>query len=169
MIIALAAAGMLTGHVIGYGISDATKAPDHGYLSLAGPIVGLIAVLVTTNMAIKVVRRAKVIVPSWRWLLFTQVAFFVVLETTERVVTGSLTDLGSLPVLLGLAAQIPVAIVLRWLTGTTVRLISRWAEIDRPVFSTPEVFRWHTPVVVATRSARFVPVGLRGPPVLNSQ
>lgn len=129
---ALAAAGALVGHQIGYAF-DADARAGHGHLSVVGPMVVGIAFVAAWAAAVRVVRSDPGRAPSWRRLAALQTAAFLVLEVGERVVLDA--DVGSLlslPVLIGLVVQPFVALAALELVGVAGALIARFVDGSHP-------------------------------------
>lgn len=104
---ALAGAGALVGHEIGY-LAAADAGAGHGHIAWLMPIALGVAIVGFWASAVSVLRRLPTPPPSIGALTAVQVAAYIVLEVGERA-AGFGGSLFSLPVLLGLLAQPLVA------------------------------------------------------------
>lgn len=167
-LILVAWAGVLAGHMLGYGVSGllgAISATPHAHLDpLADVLVPLGAIALTAIAATDPSRsgwRRGLTVPR---LAGVQSVLYLVLEWGERAVQGhGLAELLSLPVIAGFVAQLVVAVVV----VSTVRLVWRATRI-RPLVMAP----WprlvpaepRAPLPATTRDPRHG-AGARAPPV----
>ena len=117
----LAAAGVLAGHAVAYVVTGTDPGPEHDYLGHAPQVVGSLATLALLGLALH--ERSLRPGSARRFAPVAPVAF-VCQEHLERLAhTGALPWLFTTPAfLLGLALQLPVAIVcvlvVRRVTGT---------------------------------------------------
>ena len=116
-IAALAGAGSLVGHEIGY-LADPAAASGHDYLAVLAPFAIAGAVLAIWVSALSVLRRIPGRAPNVAALATTQSALYLTFEVGERLVGSTDSPLLSLPVALGLLAQPVVA----WLAIRALRL-----------------------------------------------
>jgi hypothetical protein len=163
-VVALAAAGTMTAHELGY-LTDAGAADGaHTYFGVLGPIVVLALCIAAWFAAMRIVRRDVGRAPSFALLAGLQVGAYVVMEVAEQVTSGVAPEPISIPVLLGLALQ-PVA---AWVALQTLdaghRIIRALFVDDVPTLpSRPVVFATPVASVVGTKLPSRLRV--RGPPV----
>lgn len=108
-------------------------------------------------------------------LLPLQLAIFIGQETIELLATGRLTSLEDVPLLWGLAGQLPVALLaaifLRWASIAVERAIDRlsfWLDlVAAPPTLTASVAAAPVPVVILAGADRSMAGRKRGPPRLS--
>lgn len=161
--LALAMAGTLAAHQLGYGMSTFLAAsggvPDHAHM---GPMIGVSLAIAAIAGAVLMVRRAGAPAPGAAALAATQTVLFLVLEVAER--HGDVVALVSSPaVWWGLAAQPLIAWVVLWLVGVGRLVAARLAHLVPVPAPGADV-----PVVGGTSAllvpGRFVLRRWRGPP-----
>lgn len=162
---ALAVAGTLAGHELGYLTERGRDGVSHAYLGALGPIVALTLCAAAWMAAVRVLRRDTGRAPSFVMLAGIQAALFVAMEIGERITTGSVSSLQSLPVVLGLLLQPLTA----W---AALRLLAAGRRIIEALFAraaltaTPAalpLLRWKTTAFDdATIGGR---LRVRGPPM----
>lgn len=129
--IALAGAGMMLAHQIGY-LSEPGSSAGHEYFTILGPFALIAAATALWAGAVSVLRRQTAMAPSFAHLVSLQLALFMVIEVAERAIGDAPGSLLSRPVLLGLLAQPAVA----WTARRLLRLGSRlllWASRSRGI------------------------------------
>lgn len=105
---ALAVAGMLTAHQLGY-LSDSARVVSHEHLAVLGPAALLMVSVAGWFAAARVVRLDAGGAPSWLALSGIQIILFLLMEFAEHLVAGSVSSLWSTPVILGVVLQPLVA------------------------------------------------------------
>lgn len=160
--IGLGLAGVLVGHVLGYGLAELlpwrAPMPDHAHL---GPLASVAVAAAGLGFVVAVVRRAAAPLPRPAVLAAVQVALFGLLEFAER--GGDLAALVTSPaVWLGLVAQPVVAWLMHRLVGLGIAAIERLAAWVPP----PAAPALPQPVVagIVPVRGRFVLRRWRGPP-----
>jgi predicted outer membrane lipoprotein len=110
LVVPVAAAGLLATHALAYELTGASVGRVHGYLAHAPQVVGLLATLSLVGLALQ--QRSVGRLSAWSFSLLAPLGF-ACQEHLERLVhTGELPWLlTSPPFLLGLALQVPVALV----------------------------------------------------------
>ena len=161
------AAGVLTAHWLAYRLTSTPTDPFHGYLEHAPQVLLLLAL---AGMILAAVTARVDAPPSWAFP-FVGLATFVLQEHLERLVHGGGAPflLTSPAFLLGLALQIPVALVAwalaRWLLGAVRQGRPRTPPRVRIVLA-----RVVDPISVLARDRRRQTAGSRpagaAPPVL---
>ena len=154
-VVALAAAGMLVGHQLGY-LADSDARAGHVHLGLIGPVVIVAAIAAAWFAAVRVVRADPGRPPRWWTLSAVQVALYAVLEVGERVILDAdVGSLASLPVALGLLAQPIVAWVALEFVGAAGDLISRFVDgAEPPRHDPPGPSRRPALLLLPVRSSR---------------
>ena len=169
----LAVPGALLAHSFAYlwahpGAITLNVGRAHGYLPVAGPLVGLAGVLVLIWLAVLGVRAAGAATrPGVLRLAALQALMFLAQEAIEVLAGGaSLAELPGEPaILMGLVLQIPVAALLVGLVKAGSVLVGLvLVQRRRETEFTPEP----TMPTLATVSIRPVvlSIGRRGPPVV---
>lgn len=124
---ALAAAGALGAHQLGYLVGDGGSV-SHGYLGVVGPLVLLAASIAAWVAGVRILRHDPGRAPAFSTLAGVQIAVFLAMEVGERLSTGSLASLLSSPVLLGLFLQPVVAFVALRLLDVGRELVEGWRD-----------------------------------------
>ena len=109
----LSAVGCLIGHAAGYAIVGMSRrdAQVHGYLSFAPQFLAICAAVVAAVLALRLSGRLTGRIAAWPFALLPPLAFCAQ-ELIERLVAGLPAHAVFEPaVLVGLAAQLPVAYV----------------------------------------------------------
>jgi hypothetical protein len=162
---ALAAAGTMTAHEIGYLGETGESVVSHEYFGVLGPIVILALCAAAWFGALSVLRRDTGRAPSLALLAGVQVGLFAAMEIGERISIGSTSSLLSTPVLLGLVLQPLVAWAALRLLSASRRIIEAFFVAEAPTIS-PVVLQlphWRIDVRVdAVLGARH---RVRGPPM----
>ena len=157
-----AAASVVLGHAIAYGVTGTQTGGMHDYLAHAPQVVFILASLAVLGLAADVRARRHSPVP----LAALGVGAFVAQEHLERLIhTGHVPFLFASPVLwLGIALQLPLAAVI-WLVAR--RLAEDIAApARRPARQVPRLVQLLAPRVLPPVAS--APVGAcpaRGPPV----
>jgi hypothetical protein len=116
-LVALAGAGMMLAHQVGY-MTDSTRGAGHEHFGILGPIAVLGTLVALWSAAVSVVHRAltrhtgprmTTNGPSFFQLTVFQSILYAAMEAAERLVGDAPGTLWSLPVVVGLAAQPLVA------------------------------------------------------------
>lgn len=118
-IAALAGAGTLVGHELGY-LAEAGARSGHDYFALVAPLAIVGVVVAMWASAVSVLRRGALRAPSVAALASAQALLYLGFEIGERTVGATESPLFSLPVILGLLAQPLVA----WLAVHALKLTS---------------------------------------------
>ncbi|MEQ8716719.1 MAG: hypothetical protein RIE08_03845 [Acidimicrobiales bacterium] len=160
LVLPLAGAGAIIGHGLGYG---AVTPVGHTYMAVVAPLATLLAGGALAVGAVSSLRRSGQH-PTLAGLAVAQVVIYTLIEVTEHTL-GALDPggLASPAVLLGLAAQLPVA----WLLARLFRLAEVVvARLARRRFRAPVCAASPPPVVSLRPIARLVarPGPPRGPP-----
>ena len=162
---ALAAAGTMAGHELGYLAESGDGGVSHAYFGTLGPVVVVALCAAAWTGAVGVLRRDTGRTPSLALLAGLQIGVFAAMEIGERITTGTTGSLSSTPVLLGLALQPCVAWVALRLLATSRRIIEALflSEVSVLASAALSLTRWHagTPLnaVVGNR------LRVRGPPM----
>jgi hypothetical protein len=109
----LAAVGCLIGHAVGYALvgTSPRDAHVHGYLAFAPQFLAICAALVAASLALRLSGRLTGRVAAWPFALLPPLAFSAQ-ELIERLAAGLPAHAVLEPaVFVGLAAQLPVALV----------------------------------------------------------
>lgn len=163
---ALAAAGTLAGHELGYLAESGDGGVSHAYLGALGPIIVLALCTAAWIGAVRVLRRDSGRPPSFAMLAGVQIGVFAAMEVGERVTTGSASSLLSVPVILGLVVQPLVAWAALRLLATGRRIIEALFVRDAPSLTaaTFPLQRWtvETPITAIVGNR----LRVRGPPVV---
>lgn len=159
-----AAASVLLGHAIAYGVTGTPTGGMHDYLAHAPQVVFILASLAVLGLAADTRARRHSPVP----LATLGIGAFVAQEHVERLIhTGHLPFLFASPVLwLGIALQLPLAIAIWFIARRlaediatparrTARRLPRFAQLIVPLVLLP---------VAATPGAAFP---ARGPPLAS--
>lgn len=159
-----AAASVIVGHAIAYGVTGTPAGGMHGYLAHAPQVVFVLASLAVLGLAADARARRHSPMP----LALLGVGAFVAQEHLEHLIhTGHLPFLLASPVLwLGVVLQLPLAVVI-WLVARRLA-----EEIAAPLRRTaPHVQRLvallAAPVLPPLASAHAVACPARGPPVCS--
>lgn len=161
----LAPLGVVSGHVVGYGLAgqEAALAGGHSHL---GPLVWLGLALTGMSMAWVALRPEEP--PRRSWLVGIQLSSFLCLEASEQLLAGhSMVEFASEPSLyLGLVAQLATAgllvlgMRLARSSGQRIRALLSRRTLDLPAANRP----WQ-PISIARRSLLVVSsASQRGPP-----
>jgi len=163
-IVALAAAGTMAAHELGY-LADRDPADGaHAYFGMLGPVVLLALCVAGWFSAVRIVRRDAGRAPSLMLLAGLQLGGYLTMEIGERLFTDSAPALISPPVLIGLMLQPAIA----WLA---LRLLSAGRRIIEALFVgtapplAPAAPLLPTPVVAIVGAVLPVRLRVRGPPV----
>ncbi|MDP6078397.1 MAG: hypothetical protein QF638_09450 [Acidimicrobiales bacterium] len=169
----LAVPGALLAHSIAYlwthpGSITLDVGRSHGYMPVAGPLVGLAGMVVLVWLAILGVRATGPDTkPGVLRLAVLQALVFLTQETVELLTGGaSLVELlGEPAILLGLALQLPVAALLIWLVRVGSVLVELLFVLNRPGAGSSQESPLPALAMVAARPV-VLSVGRRGPPVV---
>ncbi|MFT4773731.1 MAG: hypothetical protein ACI9ME_001033 [Ilumatobacter sp.] len=163
---ALAAAGAMTAHEIGYLAETGESIVSHEYFGVLGPVVVIALCVAAWFGAVRVLRRDTGCAPSFALLAGVQVGLFAAMEIGERISTGSTSSLLSSPVLLGLALQPLVAWAALRLLSAGRRIIEAFFVLEAPDFSPAalQLPHWRVDVLVDTVLGAWLRV--RGPPMV---
>ena len=162
---ALAAAGAMTAHEIGYLAETGESVVSHEYFGVLGPIVILTVCIAAWFGAVRVLRRDPGRAPSLALLAGVQVGLFAAMEIGERISTGSTSSLLSSPVLLGLALQPLVAWAALRLLSASRRIIEAFFVPEAPDFSPAALQLPHWRVDVLVDAMLGAQLRVRGPPM----
>jgi hypothetical protein len=162
---ALAAAGAMTAHEIGYLAETGESVVSHEYFGVLGPIVILTVCIAAWFGAVRVLRRDPGRAPSLALLAGVQVGLFAAMEIGERISTGSTSSLLSSPVLLGLALQPLVAWAALRLLSASRRIIEAFFVPEAPDFSPAALQLPHWRVDVLVDAVLGAQLRVRGPPM----
>jgi hypothetical protein len=159
-----AAASVVIGHAIAYGVTGTPTGGMHDYLAHAPQVVLILASLAVLGLAADTRARRHSPLP----LATLGIGAFVVQEHVERLIhTGHLPFLFASPVLwLGIALQLPLAVTI-WFVARTLA-----EDIAAPLRSTarrvPRLVQLHAaPALPPVASARGAAFPARGPPVTS--
>ncbi len=169
----LALPGALLAHSLAYlwthpGSISLDVGRSHGYLPVAGPLVGLAGVLVLAWLAVLGVRAAgSAQRPGVLGLAAAQVVVFCIQEGVEVLAAGGGPAhlWGEPAVLLGLVLQLPVAGLLVGLVRAGEALAGVLLAICRPLVGTSPEPRSPAQAAVMVRPV-MLSIGRRGPPVV---
>jgi hypothetical protein len=131
----LAAGGCLAGHAAGYAAvgMSARDARIHGYLALAPLFLAFCAALVVASLALRFSGRLRGRPAAWPFAILPPLAFCAQ-ELVERLVAGLPAHAVLEPaVLIGLAAQLPIAVVAYLTARWLLRVADSAAQALRPV------------------------------------
>jgi hypothetical protein len=109
----LAAAGCLSGHAAGYALVGMSRQDSraHGYLAFAPQFLAICAALVALSLGLRFSGRLRGGAAAWPFAILPPLAFCAQ-EVIERLVAGLPAHTAFEPaVLVGLAAQLPIALV----------------------------------------------------------
>lgn len=163
-VIALAAAGTMTAHELGYLTDAGADDGTHMYFGVLGPIVVLAVCLAGWFAAVRIVRRDVGRAPSFALLAGLQIGAYVVMEVAEQVTSGVTSGPISVPVFLGLALQPVVAWAALQILDAGHRVIRALFADDVPTLrNRPVDFVTVIDSVVGTQLPSRLRV--RGPPV----
>ncbi len=155
-------------HLIGHGVTHGpAPGSGHGYVVPALAAIAPLAALAVAAAAVREARRAA-LGPHLgvARLLAAQVVLFLLQEVVEDLVLGHVHSLTSEPaVLLGLVAQVPVAVVLCRLVRLVRRVASTWFGASSPRRPAP-LSRWPSTPEVLASSTVWSPLASRAPPAL---
>ncbi|MEM1333798.1 MAG: hypothetical protein AAGG08_10095 [Actinomycetota bacterium] len=163
-LVALAGAGSLTAHEVGYALAGSDGQVEHGHLTLLAPLVVVSLCLAGWLAAVRVLRAGGGTPPTWQHLALAQTAVYVLLEFGERVLAGSLGTIASPPVVAGLVLQPLVAFVAVLLLRVGERAVLAVFGVRRPLPRRTGLPRGAVPVVEVLAVRRGGSVRLRGPP-----
>ncbi len=143
-VLALASAGVLVGHVLGYGAAEllgAASGVGHGHLDLLLDVAVPLATAALALAALADPRRdGGTSAVSYRRLVAVQTALYLALEFAEHLGAGhGLSTLATAPVVAGLLAQFVVAIAIHAVVRGARGLVHRITEGLRAVTRTPVV------------------------------
>jgi|TARA_R110002110_G_scaffold92168_3_gene240057 hypothetical protein len=164
-VLALAAAGAMTAHEIGYLGETGESAVSHEYFGVLGPIVILALCSAAWFGAIRILQRDTGRAPSLALLAGVQVGLFAAMEIGERLSTGSTSSLLSTPVVLGLTLQPFVAWAALRLLSASRRLIEAFLVPEAPEFSPAALQLPHWRVDVLVETVLGARLRVRGPPM----
>lgn len=163
-VVALAAAGAMSAHELGYLTHRSPDDGAHAYLGVLGPLVLMGLCVAGWIAALRIVRRDAGRPPSFAALACLQVGGYLTMEVGERLFTDSAPAMLSPAVVAGLALQPAVA----WTALCLLRAGSRLIEALF-VDATPLTPRGSAspPTPVDGLAGALLPVRLRvrGPPV----
>lgn len=163
-VVALAAAGTMTAHKLGYLTDAGADDGAHTYFGVIGPIVVLALCLAGWFAALRIVRRDVGRAPSFALLAGLQVGAYVVMEVAEQVTSGAAPGPISIPVLLGLTLQPVVAWAALQILDAGHRVMQALFVDDVPThLSGPVVFA--TPIASVVDTLVPSRLRVRGPPV----
>ena len=162
---ALAAAGAMTAHEIGYLAETGESVVSHEYFGVLGPIVVIALCAAAWFGALSVLRRDTGRAPSFALLAGVQVGLFAAMEIGERISIGSTSSLLSSPVLLGLALQPLVAWAALRLLSAGRRIIEAFFVPEAPDFSPAALQLPHWRVDVLVDAVLGAQLRVRGPPM----
>jgi hypothetical protein len=163
-IVALAAAGTMTAHELGYLTDAGADDGAHTYFGLLGPIVVLTLCLAGWVAAARIVRCDAGRAPSFALLAGLQVGAYLAMEVAEHITSGVVPGPVSIPVVLGLALQPVVAWAALQILDAGHRVIRALFVEDAPrLRSAPIVFATLLAPVVGTQLPSRLRV--RGPPM----
>jgi preprotein translocase subunit SecY len=163
-VIALAAAGTMTAHELGYLTNAGADDRTHMYFGVLGPVVVLALCLAGWFAAVRIVRRDVGRAPSFALLAGLQIGGYVVMEVAEQVTSGGISGPISIPVFFGLALQPVVA----WVA---LQILDAGHRVIRALFVDDVLMLRNRSVVFATVIASVVGtqvpsrLRVRGPPV----
>lgn len=163
-VVALAAAGTMTAHELGYLVDGGVGDDAHAYFGLLGPVVILSLCLAGWLAALRVVRRDPGRRPSLRLLAGLQGGAYLAMEIGERLTTDSDQMLIRPAVVAGLLLQPVVAWAALRLLDAGRRVLQAWFVDDDaalPARSTPVA----TPVLLILGTLVPMRWRVRGPPV----
>lgn len=136
--LALASAGVLVGHVLGYGVADlfgTVVGVEHGHLDVMLDVTLPLATAAFVLAVLADPRRGgwKGSVSTARFAL-TQSVLYLAMESAEYVADGQvLAALLAPPVVAGFVAQLIIAVAIRAVVGGAQRLVRRITEPLRAV------------------------------------
>jgi len=161
----LAVAGALTGHWTGTTLADPSGLVDHGYLGPVGIVLTPAAIAASAWLTLRGARRVGLADLSVSHLIALQVAVFVAQELVELAGAGlPLTQFLTEPaILLGLAAQLPVAFVIRFAVRLAAALVAS-APPRRRVPPGPSILPFAPAVAWTPHALTVAAHGPRGPP-----
>jgi hypothetical protein len=162
---ALAAAGAMSAHEIGYLAETGESVVSHEYFGVLGPVVILALCAAAWFGAVRVLRRDTGCAPPFALLAGVQVGLFTAMEIGERISTGSTSSLLSSPVLLGLALQPLVAWTALRLLSAGRRIIEAFFVPEAPDFSPAALQLPHWRVDVLVDAVLGAQLRVRGPPM----
>lgn len=116
---ALAGAGTLVGHELGY-LAETGASSGHDYFTLIAPLALVGVVVAVWAAAVSVLKKGAALAPSAATLAAAQTVLYLAFEIGERTIGATESPLFSLPVALGLLAQPLVA----WLAVHALKLTS---------------------------------------------
>jgi hypothetical protein len=137
--IPVAAAGCLTGHAVGYALVGMSRrdAHVHGYLSFAPQFLAICAALVAASLALRLSGRLTGRVAAWPFALLPPLAFCAQ-EVIERLAAGLPAHAVFEPaVFVGLAAQLPIALLAFLAARALLRVTDAAARALRPLPPAP--------------------------------
>lgn len=116
LLAAIAGAGALVGHGIGYSLGAAADATDHGHLAVVAPAVTGIAGLAALALVVRWAQAAPGR-PPYRSLVGAHIVAYLALEVIEAALSSPVAHLSSPGFVIGLAAQPLVA----WVVARALR------------------------------------------------
>lgn len=166
-LLALAIAGVLAGHLVGYGAVSGlgvTSGAHHGHLDLLVDVLLPLGTIALVAIALAHPRRSGwdrgLTVPRLAGL---QSLLYVALEWGERAAQGlPAAELASAPVLAGFLAQLMIAVLVVWAVRLTWRMTCPAEPISDP-WGSIAVMRSKGPGTVASMEVRGA-VAARAPP-----
>ena len=163
-ILALAAAGTMVAHEVGYLANGDGPDEAHAYFGLLGPAVFVAITVAGWIAAVRIVRRDPGRPPSLALLAGMQVGLYLAMEFAEQISSAATPAAVSPPVLLGLAMQPLTAWVALQLLRAGRRVIEALFVEVRPTSPTRPAFI-PTPVAVLVGTPSLFHLHVRGPPV----
>ena len=164
-IAALAAAGAMTAHEIGYLAETGESIVSHEYFDVLGPAIVIALCVAAWFGTVRVLRRDTGRAPSLALLAGVQVGLFAAMEIGERISTGSTSSLLSTPVLLGLVLQPLVAWAALRLLSASRRVIEAFLVSKAPDFSPTALQLPHWRIDVLVETVLGARLRVRGPPM----
>lgn len=162
---ALAAAGTMAAHEVGYLGETGESVVSHEYFGVLGPIVILTLCLAAWFGAVRVLRRDSGRAPSLAVLAGVQISLFAAMEIGERITTGSTSSLLSIPVILGLALQPIAAWAALRLLSAGRRIIEAFFVPAAPTISPAALQLPHWRIDVLVEAVVGARLRARGPPM----
>ncbi len=163
-VVALAAAGTMSAHELGYLADRNSNDGAHAYFNVLGPLVLLALCVAGWTAAVRIVRRDAGRAPLLVTLAGLQVGGYLAMEIGERLFTDSAPALLSTPVLLGLLLQPALA----WLALRILHTGHRVVEalfVSAPPLLPPGPITLPTPVADIASTLLLLRLRVRGPPV----
>ncbi|MEM9036941.1 MAG: hypothetical protein AAGA99_20270 [Actinomycetota bacterium] len=166
LLVAIAGAGALVGHGVGYSLGAAAATTDHGHLSVLAPaatgVAGGAALVLITRWARRAPGR-----PPYRSLVAGHVLAYLLLEIVEAALSSPVAHLSSPGFLIGLLAQPLVAwVVARALTTGADVLRAALVRSRRRPARAPRAVRFPAGLAPAGGVVVGAPRHRRGPPLV---